>query len=547
MDPEKASLPQTAAKRANSPTHSQQQFQRQMSSPLSSCDASRTPSSDSQQIPASSDQIIDNEKHLPDGEHSSYQTADDPKHFLVSFDGEDDPLNPKNKKPARKWMIVIILALGSFCVTCASALYTTTYDGMDAEFGNSKLIATLGLTTYVFGLGTGPMVLGPLSEFYGRRYIYIFAYIGFIIWLIPCAVAQNIQTMIVARFFDGLAGSAFLSVAGGTVGDMFTKETLQAPMLIYSASPFLGPALAPVMGGFICYNTSWRWVYYFLLIFAGTLLVTIGIVVPETYAPVLLRKKARQKRKETGDDRWKAPIEVSDRSVLSTVMHSLYRPFLLLFMDPMCFNLCLFSSILLGILYLFFGAFPLVFGNVYGFNLWQTGLSFLGLCIGILTAIASDPIWHKNYIRLMDKREQATGVRQSEPEYRLPSTIFGSWLCVIGLFWFAWTIYPSVHWIVPIIGTGFFGCGIILVFTGIFTFLVEAYPLYAASALSANSFARSCFAAAFPLFGVQMYNKLNYHWATTLLAFLTLVMAPFPYVFFIYGKRLRQKSKYGSA
>lgn len=547
MDPEKASLPQTAAKRASSPTHSQQQFQRQMSSPLSSCDASRTPSSDSQQIPASSDQIIDNEKHLPDGEHSSDQTADDPKHFLVSFDGEDDPLNPKNKKPARKWMIVIILALGSFCVTCASALYTTTYDGMDAEFGNSKLIATLGLTTYVFGLGTGPMVLGPLSEFYGRRYIYIFAYIGFIIWLIPCAVAQNIQTMIVARFFDGLAGSAFLSVAGGTVGDMFTKETLQAPMLIYSASPFLGPALAPVMGGFICYNTSWRWVYYFLLIFAGTLLVTIGIVVPETYAPVLLRKKARQKRKETGDDRWKAPIEVSDRSVLSTVMHSLYRPFLLLFMDPMCFNLCLFSSILLGILYLFFGAFPLVFGNVYGFNLWQTGLSFLGLCIGILTAIASDPIWHKNYIRLMDKREQATGVRQSEPEYRLPSTIFGSWLCVIGLFWFAWTIYPSVHWIVPIIGTGFFGCGIILVFTGIFTFLVEAYPLYAASALSANSFARSCFAAAFPLFGVQMYNKLNYHWATTLLAFLTLVMAPFPYVFFIYGKRLRQKSKYGSA
>lgn len=484
---------------------------------------------------------------MHNGQQSSVPNADDPKHFLVAFEGDDDPLNPKNKKAARKWMIVIILALGSFCVTCASALYTTTYDGMDAEFGNSRLIATLGLTTYVFGLGIGPMVLGPLSEFYGRRYIYIFAYIGFIIWLIPCAVAQNIQTMIVARFFNGLAGSAFLSVAGGTVGDMFNRETLQAPMLIYSASPFLGPALAPVMGGFICYNTSWRWVYYFLLIFSGTILVTIGFVVPETYAPVLLRNKARQKRKATGDDRWKAPIEVSDRSVLSTVTHSLYRPFLLLFMDPMCFNLCLFSSILLGILYLFFGAFPLVFGNVYGFNLWQTGLSFIGLCIGILTAIASDPIWRKNYIRLMDKREQATGMRQSEPEYRLPSTIFGSWLCVIGLFWFAWTIYPSVHWIVPIIGTGFFGCGIILVFTGIFTFLVEAYPLYAASALSANSFARSTFAASFPLFGIQMYNKLNYHWATTLLACLTLVMAPFPYLFFIYGKRLRQKSKYGSA
>lgn len=114
-------------------------------------------------------------------------------------------------------------------------------------------------------------------------------------------------------------------------------------------------------------------------------------------------------------------------------------------------------------------------------------------------------------------------------------------------FRFAWTIYPSVHYIVPIIGTAFFGFGIILVFSGIFTFLVEAYPLYAASALSANSFARSSFAAAFPLFGVQMYEKLGYHWATTLLALLTLMMAPFPYVFFAYGKRLRGKSRYGSA
>ena len=471
----------------------------------------------------------------------------DEKHFIVDWDGDDDPMNPKNKTEARKWMVVIILAFGSYCVTNTSALYTTTYEGMNKEFGTSRFVATLGLTTFVFGLGIAPMLLGPLSEFYGRRPIYIFAYTGFVIWLIPCAVAQNIQTMLIARFFDGLCGSAFLSVAGGTVGDMFTKETLQGPMLIYSASPFLGPATAPIMGGFINYYTSWRWSYYFLIIFAVVVLIAIAVFVPETYMPVLLRRKAQLKRKQTGDDRWKAPIEISDRSIFWTVVHSLYRPFLLLFFDPMCFNLCLFSSILLGILYLFFGAFPLVFESIYAFNLWQIGLTFLGLMVGMLTAIASDPIWHKNYLRLLNKRERETGERKSEPEYRLPPAIFGSWFCVIGLFWFAWSIYASVHYIVPIIGTAFFGFGIILVFSGIFTFLVEAYPLYAASALSANSFARSSFAAAFPLFGVQMYEKLGYHWATTLLALLTLVMAPFPYVFFVYGKRLRGKSRYGSA
>jgi hypothetical protein len=111
---------------------------------------------------------------------------------------------------------------------------------------------------------------------------------------------------------------------------------------------------------------------------------------------------------------------------------------------------------------------------------------------------------------------------------------------------FAWTIYPSVHWIVPEIAVALFGFGIILVFSGVFTFLVEAFPLYAASALSANSFARSSFAGAFPLFGIQMYKRLGFHWATTLLACLTLVMAPFPYIFFVYGSRLRQKSRFGS-
>ena len=112
---------------------------------------------------------------------------------------------------------------------------------MNDEFGTSRFTATLGLSLFVFGLGISPMVLGPLSEFYGRRPIYIVAYIFFTLWLIVCAVAKNIQTMLAARFLDGLSGSAFLSVAGGTVGDMFNRQQLQAPMMVYSAAPFLGP------------------------------------------------------------------------------------------------------------------------------------------------------------------------------------------------------------------------------------------------------------------------------------------------------------------
>ncbi|KAL2028146.1 hypothetical protein VTO58DRAFT_110834 [Aureobasidium pullulans] len=464
------------------------------------------------------------------------------KEFEVTWDGDEDPMNPRSMAHARKWVIIIILSASSLCVTCASAMYTSTYAQLEKEFHCSRIVATLGLSLFVIGLGLGPMVMSPLSEFYGRRPIYIASYAFFLIWLIPCAVAPNIATMLVARFLDGLSGSAFLSVAGGTVGDLFPKAQLSLPMAFYTAAPFVGPEIGPIVGGFINYNTSWRWTFYVLLIWSGIMLAAIVFLVPETYHPVLLRRKAIKLRKDTGNLAWRAPIENMNKSVFRTVAWSCVRPFQLLFLEPMCLNLCILSAILLGILYLFFGAFPLVFENNHGFVLWQTGLTFLGIFVGMVTGVSCDPIWRKNYNRLVTNNG---GV--SEPEFRLPPTILGAILVPIGLFGFGWTTYSSVHWIVPVVFSGLFGLGNIFVFAGVFTFLVECYPLYAASALAANSFARSSFAAAFPLFGYSLYQNLGYQWASSLLAFLALAMAPFPYLFFRYGKRLRKNSKFAQS
>lgn len=257
------------------------------------------------------------------------------------------------------------------------------------------------------------------------------------------------------------------------------------------------------------------------------MLALIFMFVPETYHPVLLRRKAQRLRKETGNENWQAPIEKMDRSIPQTIIRSIYRPFQLLTLEPMCLNLCIYSAILLGVLYLFFGAFAIVFEHNHGFQLWQIGLTFVGLLVGMLAAISTDPLWHKNYVRLVRQREQNGGEPGgAEPEYRLPPAIAGGLLVPIGLFWFGWTTYPSVHWIVPIIGSAIFGMGYgiclplchhlaptdfsnrtLLVFSGVFTFLVDAYTLFAASALAANSLARSSFAAAFPLFGVQSMSK----------------------------------------
>jgi hypothetical protein len=168
----------------------------------------------------------------------------------------------------------------------------------------------------------------------------------------------------------------------------------------------------------------------------------IALFVPETYHPVLLRNKARKLRLETGDERWKAPMEKTSKSIPKTIGYSLLRPFQLLFLEPMCFNLCLFSAILLGILYLFFGAFGLVFQGNHGFTLSQTGLSFLGIFVGMVLGSLTDPLWQRNYSRLIRQREVVTGeIGGSEPEYRLPPAIAGGFLVPVGLFLFAVSIF----------------------------------------------------------------------------------------------------------
>jgi len=153
-------------------------------------------------------------------------------------------------------------------------------------------------------------------------------------------------------------------------------------------------------------------------------------------------------------------MEKTEKTVSRTVALSLLRPFQLLIFEPMCLNLCLFSALLLGILYLFFGAFPLVFATNYDFNLWQIGLTFLGILVGMLVGGATDPLWYSIRNRLVRKLEEETGVEgASEPEYRLPPAILGAFLVSGGLFLFGWTTFPWVHFVLPIIGSAVFGTG----------------------------------------------------------------------------------------
>ncbi|KAI0344703.1 MFS transporter [Trametopsis cervina] len=466
----------------------------------------------------------------------SKEEQDEDDKYLVHLDAEDDP---KQMSVMRKWIILIVVCSAALCATCASSMAGFAEAGVSQDFHVAKEVAILGISMYVLGLGLGPLLIGPLSEVHGRNPIYRISYFLFFATSFPVAFAPDIAVYLVFRFFTGFCSSAFLSVAGGTVSDLFDDSHVVLPMAAYSTAPLIGPAVGPLLSGFINQNTTWRWTYRVLIIWTFVEWILLLLFVPETYTPVLLKHKAKHLRKTTSDERYWAPVDRRQHSMLQAMVLSCYVPFKLLATDPMALLIDIWSALILGIQYLTFQAFPIIFEQGHGFNVQQTGLSFIGMGLGLLLGFLVQPLFTR-YFRSQCEKHNG----RLPPEVRLIPGQFGAVLMPVGLFWLAFTTYPHVHWIVPILASVPFGMGILMSFAAIFTFTVTAYRPIAASAMAANTFVRTASAAAFPLFAGQMYDRLGTVGATALLAGLMTLFAPLPFIFYRIGARLRAKSKF---
>ncbi|KAF7308189.1 hypothetical protein HMN09_00666700 [Mycena chlorophos] len=294
-----------------------------------------------------------------------------------------------------------------------------TEPGMARDFHASHEVTVLTISFFILGLGIGPLVTGPFSEVYGRAIIYRVSYLLLVLFGIPLAIGPSLAVVLVFRFLQGLAGASFLSVAGGSVADMFVGPKVATPMAFYTASPVsvfvhtptrlliyfwcnsssvqtFGPAVA----GFINQNLDWRWTFRICLVWMFCELVAILLFVPESYAPVLLKRKAARLRKETGDDSHWAPLDRRETSMGRMLYLSCTVPFKLLIFDRMALLLDVWTALLLGIMYLFFQVFPIIFEDGHRFNMQTTGLTFLSLGGGIVLALGTQPWWNRRTARV---------------------------------------------------------------------------------------------------------------------------------------------------
>ncbi|KAF8830696.1 hypothetical protein HHX47_DHR2001051 [Lentinula edodes] len=347
-----------------------------------------------------------------------------------------------------------------------------------------------------------------------------------------CAFAPNAGAFIGFR----LLRSAPIACGGGSIGDLFSERDRASAMAIYSLGPLIGPAVGPVAGGFIAQTIGTKYVFIVIAAACGVSLLLGVPLLQETYAPVIRLRRARAEGDLEKAKHFHGPI--SDMGKWEYLWLNLSRPVILLTRSFICFMLSLYMAFMYGIYYLMFTTFPELFNVIYGFDTGIGGLVYLGLGIGFLVATmfgakTADQIYH--YLATKNGGK-------GKPEMRIPALAFGSLWVPVGLFWYGWSAQAQIHWIMPIIGSGIFGFGMMTTFLPIQLYLVDAFQ-FAASALAAAAVLRSILGFAFPLFGAQMYAALGYGGGNSLLGGLAIVLGiPFPIWIYYKGEQMRARN-----
>ncbi|CAM9013556.1 hypothetical protein WICANDRAFT_48974 [Wickerhamomyces anomalus NRRL Y-366-8] len=468
-----------------------------------------------------------------EGEETPGSDEIDPEIEFVTF-VTNDPENPHNWPLWLRWVytvnlsiLVIAVAFGSSCVTGGLGL-------INDKFHVSLEVSILTCSLMVFGFSLGPLLWSPLSEQIGRQPVYFISLLLYVIFNIPCAVAKNIGTLLVCRFLCGVWASSGLCLVGGSIADMFPTETRGTAIAMFSFAPYCGPVFGPLICGWINVKTGrFDVIIWVNLAFAGFMWITATLV-PETYAPVILKRKAKRLRKETGNPKIMTEQEAQGLSFKEIVQSCLVRPLYFVISEPVLDLVCFYVCLIYALLYAFFFAYPVIFSELYGYNDAYIGLMMIPILIGAVLALVVTPIIERQYVKTAHKRKMT-------PEDRLVGGMIGAPFAAIALWILGATSYKHIIWVGPASSGLAFGFGMVLIYYSLNNYIIDCYAIYASSALATKVFLRSAGGGAFPLFTTQMYHKLGLQWASWLLAFISTAMVLIPYAFYFYGKTLRGK------
>ncbi|KAJ5116277.1 hypothetical protein N7456_000625 [Penicillium angulare] len=464
----------------------------------------------------------------------------------ISWDGHQDPENPFNWPISRKWALTCLAAFTTFLTMMNGTIITVghieisdLFHVTEKSFPNSYW----PVTTWAIGGAFSALFILPISEDFGTRPVFLGTYLTLICFLIPQAVAQNFATLVVTRFFAGACVAILANTAAGVVGNLWETEYARTiPVSLYILGYMSGSSMGPVMGAAIYQSLGWRWISYMQIIWFGALFPIYYFFFYESRGSAILERRARKMRKNGASVRAEDEKPTSKLNFQSLWVSST-RPIILVMTEPVLFVSTMWSAFTVGTLFIFTQSVEQVFIGLYGWSVSQTGFVQCSIVIGECIGWSLNFISRKLYFASASRNTEIPGV--PIPEARLYMAVLGGVFGISGgMFTYAWTSYPSIPWIAPAISLALVGAGSVLVVAGVSDYVVDAYSQYAGSAMGAVATGENIFSAFLPLATMSMYNTLGYNWASTLLAFVSLVLSLIPTLMFVWGKEVRARSPF---
>lgn len=276
---------------------------------------------------------------------------------------------------------------------------------------------------------------------------------------------------------------------------------------------------------------------------AAVVLTLVVLFLPETFPPILLKWKAKHLRAITGDDRYRAEVEIRMDPFTTRLARALYRPFLLTITEPIIVLVALYLTVIYIILFTFLDGYDYIFGEIHGVSPGVQGLCFLGIAVGLFLASPFVFLIRSMAAKRLQKANEQ-GRNHLPPEFRLWFAMIGAPAIPISMFWMGWTSDPNISIWSPIAASVVFGFGILCVFISSYQYVIDSYEIYAASALASVTVIRYVAAGGMTIVGIPFYTNVGVHYTCTILGCIAAACTPVPYLFYIYGPRIRAKSKY---
>ncbi|KXJ87904.1 major facilitator superfamily domain-containing protein [Microdochium bolleyi] len=467
--------------------------------------------------------------------------------FLVAFTDANDPSNPLNWPNSRKWTVTDVLSATGFNRIMVSTIMAPALPLIAQELHMSPTESVMSMSIYLLATAFGPLFIGPLSEMYGRAPVLHASNVWFLVWNIACGFATTKELLIGARFLAGFGASSIYALAGGVLGDVWRPEERGRSLSLYLLIPLLAVAVGPIIGGFMAYRTTWRWIFWATSIFQAVMVAMSFICFRETYAPVVLKRRAERLRKTTGDERYQTVFErlEMDKSLASRLGRALTRPLRLLAFHPIIQATSVMSAFNYGLLYILLSSLAEIWSDQYSQSVEMSGLHYIAVAAGeIIGSLVGGKLLDMLY-PIMRARPDDEDDDLPAPELRVPLMLPGLLLAPVGFLVYGWCAAYHSHWAAVDAGVLLASLGMQLSGIPRQAYIMDAYPggHHTSSALAASQFLQSLTAFLFPLFVPAMYKGLGYGWGNSLLGFLGLfVGCPMVAALWRYGARLRAKA-----